>query len=36
MVAAPLLSFVASSGGVLQEEGGVPKARTSDGFGLNA
>ena len=34
--ATPLPGFVASSRGLLQEEGGLPKARTSDGFDPNA
>jgi len=36
MAAAPFPSFVASSKGLLQEEGGLPKARTSDGFDPDA
>jgi len=36
MAATPLPGFVTSSKGLLEEEGGVPKARTSDGFDLNA
>jgi len=35
MVATPLSGFVASSRCLLQEEGGLPKARTSDGFDPN-
>jgi len=36
MATTPLPGFVASSRGLLQEEGGLPKACTSDGFDPNA
>jgi len=36
IVAAPLSDFVASSRGLLQEEGGLPNVHTSDGFNPNA
>ena len=35
MATTPLCGFVASSRGLLQEEGSLPKARTSDGFDSN-
>jgi len=36
ITATPLLGIIASSRGLFQKEGGLPKARTSDGFDPNA